>query len=189
MPFSYVYRGDLNGDGYPGVGPAFDRTNDLVYVPEVATELPASPATYQLLSNALESDKCLRDNRGDLLRRNACRSPMQHRLDLRMSHTLRRGDTEIRLEGDVINLLNLMKSGWGTVQTIKPTVALLEPVRRAGGVRGSYVGPLISQWAGGVLPFRDADGKLVASDPWILLSPDSQWQAQFGIRVTFGANR
>jgi hypothetical protein len=190
LPFSYVYRGDMNGDGYPGLGPAFDRTNDLIYVPAVSTEVPAGPATYQILSNALESDKCLRENRGDLLRRNACRSPWQHRLDLRMSHTVLRGGTEIRLEGDVINFLNLIRSGWGTVQTIRPTVSLLEPVRRSPPVRpGSVPGSLVSKWAGGVLPFRDEDGNLVASDPWLVMSPESQWQAQFGVRVTFGGNR
>lgn len=189
LPFSYVYRGDMNGDGYPGVGPAFDRTNDLIYVPEVVTEIPAGPATYQLLGHALEHDECLARNRGDLLMRNECRSPWQHRLDLRMSHTLRSGSWDVRLEADVLNLLNLLRTGWGTVQSVPPTVSLLEPVRRIGGVRGSYVGPLVSQWAGGVLPMRDDEGNLISSDPWLVMSPESQWQAQFGIRVTFGGAR
>lgn len=189
LPFSYVYGGDLNGDGYPGPGPAFDRFNDLVYVPNVSTEIPAGTATYQLLANALENDACLRENRGDLLMRNECRSPWVHRLDLRMSHSIQAGNARIRLEGDVINLLNLVKAGWGTVQTIDPTIALLEPTRRNGGIRGGVVGPLVSAWSGGVLPQRDDAGNLVATDPWILQSPESQWQAQFGVRVTFGGER
>jgi hypothetical protein len=45
LPFSYVYRGDINGDGYPSVGPATERNNDLLYVPETAIKLPASIAS------------------------------------------------------------------------------------------------------------------------------------------------
>lgn len=41
LPFSYVYRGDMNGDGYPALGPAFDRNNDIIYVPNSASEVPA----------------------------------------------------------------------------------------------------------------------------------------------------
>ena len=48
---------------------------------------------------------------------------------------------------------------------------------------------LQSGWDGAVLPFRAEDGSLQASDPWSIVTPDSQWQAQFGLRVTFGAAR
>lgn len=187
LPFTYVYRGDLNGDGYPGLGPAFDRTNDAVYVPNEVTEIPASFATYQLLRDALESDDCLRDNRGEILSRNACRAPWQNRLDLRLSHTFNAMGAEMRFEGDIINVLNLLNREWGNIEGIRPTVSLLEPVGRAATLGG--VGELRSQWAGAVLPFRNDDGSLRASDPWNVITPDSQWQAQFGLRVTFGGAR
>ena len=93
------------------------------------------------------------------------------------------GDTEVRLEADVINFLNLMNSEWGRIQTIPPTVTLLEPTWR------DYDRELRSKWSGGVLPMRDEEGKLVPSDPWSVASPESQWQAQLGIRVTFGQRR
>ena len=38
----------------------------------------------------------------------------------------------------------------------------------------------------GILPFRDAKGNLITPEPWTVVSPASQWQAQFGLRVTFG---
>ena len=39
------------------------------------------------------------------------------------------------------------------------------------------------------LTTRDDTGALHPTDPWNVLSPDSQWQAQFGIQVTFGERR
>ena len=188
LPYSYVYRGDLNGDGYPGSGPAFDRTNDLVYVPDPVTELPAGAATYQLLGSAIRNEQCLADARGKIMGRNACRAPWQNRLDLRVSHTFHALGAEMRFEGDMINLLNLINHDWGNIESIRPVVSLLEPISRA-EVRDPAIGTLRSDWAGAVLPFRDADGSLRASEPWSTLTPDSQWQAQFGLRVTMGAQR
>ena len=187
LPFSYVYRGDLNGDGYPGPGGSFDRTNDLVYVPREATELPAGFATLSLLANGLEQDACLSKYRGRILWRNACRAPWQNRLDLRLAHTLHVPGADLRLEGDLINVLNLVRPGWGRIETIRPVVSLLEPVGRTCSDPTRCA--LVSQWAGAVLPSRTEGGKLVPLDPWSVLSPDSQWQAQFGLRVTFGAGR
>jgi Carboxypeptidase regulatory-like domain len=189
LPYSYVYDGDLNGDGYPGVGGAFDRFNDLVYVPFESTDIPAGIATYQLLGSALENDACLRANKGRILLRNACRAPWQNRLDLRISHTVRTASADLRFEADMINVLNLVNSNWGAIYSIQPNVALLEPVRV-----GCRIGPLSrcamnANWAGAVLPGRTEDGRLQSTDPWSVVSPDSQWQAQFGVRVTFGRGR
>jgi Carboxypeptidase regulatory-like domain len=188
VPFSYVYEGDLNGDGFPGLGGAFDRFNDLIYVPEQASELPSSLPTQGLLSNALRNDACLAANLGRLLKRNACRSPWQNRLDLRVSHAIDLGGKEIRFEGDLINLLNLVNSNWGRIETTTPNLPLIRPVARGRPTFGSSsrVGELRSIWSGAVLPSRDEDGKLRPSTPWSVRSPDSQWQAQFTMRVTLG---
>lgn len=189
LPFSYVYRGDLNGDGFPGLGGAFDRNNDLVYVPNDAGELPSSGfATLALLSSALERDECLSKNRGKILRRNACRAPWQNTLDVRASHTFRTGGAEFRFEADMINFLNLLNSSWGNIESIRPVVSLLEPVGRGSGLI-SGVQELKSRWAGAVLPSRSDDGRLLPSDPWSVVSPASQWQAQFGLRITLDQSR
>jgi hypothetical protein len=181
LPFSYVYRGDLNGDGYPFLGPAFDRNNDLIFVPHEATHLPSSFGTYTRLAAALEADPCLKKFRGTFVTRNGCRAPWQNRLDLRMAYTSRFGGAQIRLEADVINLLNLVNSDWGLMKTIPPVSSLLEPLERT-----PPSGELLSEWAAGLLPFRDSNGNLVTPEPWSVASPASQWQAQFGVRVTFG---
>lgn len=182
--FSYVYRGDLNGDGYPGPGPGFDRNNDLIYVPQEATEIPSGIGTLGLVASALESDECLAKYRGGFLPRNACRAPFQHRFDLRLSQKLHLRGAEVRVEGDLINILNLLNGDWGRVETVSPLVPLIEPVRRQQCL--NCIGALVSRWAGGALPSQDADGSVKAADPWSIRSPDSQWQAQFGVRVTFG---
>ena len=85
----------------------------------------------------------------------------------------------------MINLLNLVNSDWGSIQSIRSNVPLLEPTERA-QTFGFVPGELYSRWAGGQLPARDSDGRLVPPKPWSVLTPDSQWQAQLGVRVTLG---
>ena len=181
LPFSYVYRFDLNGDGYPGLGGAFDRNNDLLYVPYEGTELPASFVTMGLMNSALESDACLAEYRGQFLERNGCRSPFEHRLDLRFSHTFRLAGTDLRMEGDLINVLNLLHADWGTIQTIRPVLPLLEDASTERGLRVN--------WGSSVLTARDEEGRLQAADPWQTVSPDSQWQLQFGLHMVTGNGR
>lgn len=187
-PFSYVYRGDINGDGYPGVGGSFDRFNDLIYVPNQAGEIPTTgPASVGLIAAALDSDECLNRNRGKIIGRNACRSPWQNRLDMRVSQAVHMGGSEIRLEADLINVLNLINGDWGRVESIRSVVPIIEPVSRRQTLSG--VGTLQSRWGGTVLSGQGDGGRLIVPDPWSVQTPDSQWQAQFGVRVTFGSGR
>jgi len=187
LPFSYVYRFDLNGDGYPGLGGAFDRNNDLLYVPNEGTELPASYVTMNLMNSSLQSDACLKKYRGEFVARNGCRTPFEHRLDLRFSHTFRMAGTDLRLEGDLINVLNLLHSGWGAIETIRPVLPLLEEATAGKGT--PFEGPLRVNWGSSVLTDRDEEGRLQAADPWQRVSPDSQWQLQFGLHLLGGGGR
>ena len=182
-PFSYVYRGDINGDGYPGRGPAFDRTNDLIYVPNTASELPANLGSLGLIAAALEQDECLAANRGRIMQRNSCRGPWQNRFDVRVSHAMEMGGAEVRFEADLINFLNLLNGTWGRVESVRPVIPVIEPVSRT-DARPPQVGTLISRWSGAIIPTED--GSVRVADPWSIQTPDSQWQAQFGVRVTFG---
>ena len=118
---------------------------------------------------------------GNIMPRNGCRAPWQNRLDLRLSQTLRVSDAEIRLQGDLINVLNLFNSDWGKLESIGPVVPVME-----GCIDCGANGKPVVSWGSSVLTSRDQDGRLQAADPWNVLSPDSQWQAQFGIQVTFG---
>ena len=80
----------------------------------------------------------------------------------------------------MINLLNFLDSDWGLVKTIPPVSSILEPLERE-----PATGELLSDWAAGLLPFRNGKGELVTPDPWSIASPQSQWQAQLGIRVSW----
>jgi hypothetical protein len=183
LPYSYVYRGDLNGDGYPSQGAAFDRNNDLVYVPLDPFEVPSGFATSSRLQGALETDECLQKFQGHIMLRNHCRAPWQNRLDLRLAHTVRVGRGSVRAEVDLINALNLINGNWGLAKSISPVSSLLQPSERV-----PLTAELLSEWAGGVLPFRDASGTFVTPEPWSVASPASQWQAQLGLRIIFGGD-
>jgi len=181
LPFSYVYRGDLNGDGYPSLGKASDQDNDLVYVPADPLEVPAGPGTTVRLAAALANDPCLKRFSGEMLLRNQCRAPWQNRLDLRVAQRLRVGSASVRVEADMVNVLNLLDRNWGLVRTIPATSSLLQPTER---IRGN--GDLLMQWIAGLLPLRDEAGAQRIPEPWSVASPASQWQAQIGVRVSFG---
>ena len=183
LPFSYVYNGDVNGDGYPGDGSALDRTNDLVHVPEKPTQGPYSLLTQILLNDAIQNDKCLSRYVGTLVARNGCRAPWENRLDLRVAHTVRVGARDIRFEGDFINLLNMVNSGWGKIETTRPVVPLLDLCELG------CDSPLPANWGGAILPTRDENGAIRSPDPWTVVSPDSQWQMQLGVRMTLGGGR
>ncbi|MBT8398004.1 MAG: hypothetical protein KJN92_13610, partial [Gemmatimonadetes bacterium] len=149
LPFSYVYGGDVNGDGYPGLGGSFDLYNDLLYVPDPVSQAPLSFVTQGLFTSAIESDECLARQNGRILRRNACRSPWENRLDLRVAHTLRTGGTAIRLEADLINVLNMVNSSWGNVERTIPQVPIMDLCRF------NCDGRPLARWGGAVLPERD----------------------------------
>ena len=188
VPFSYVYGSDLNGDGFPGPGSAFERFNDLLYVPEDVGELPTTSLGSTIaFGSAVRTQECLNRSRGDYVDRNQCRTPWQHRLDLRLSQEFTFGGTSLRLEGDIVNVLNLMNPEWGSIRTVRSQVPLLELSR---GERDPFqVYEIAATWTGGLLPGRDADGDLVPIAPWTARTPESQWQIQLGVRVGFGHTR
>ena len=87
------------------------------------------------------------------------------------------GEFDVRVEADLINVLNLLNDDWGQLRVTPSPVALLEATERAPN------GDLLARWGGGVLPLRTPDGQLQAADPWVTSTPASQWQAQLGFRV------
>jgi hypothetical protein len=119
--YDYVYQRDLNGDGF--------EQNDLVYVPTDANNTAqiafapitgTTPATVAQQAAALESfiqgTECLRENRGRILPRLACREPFTNRVDLSVRQSLPtiRGQS-FTLALDVINFGNLLNKSWGQV--------------------------------------------------------------------------
>ncbi|MGH7446814.1 MAG: hypothetical protein ACRELT_04600, partial [Longimicrobiales bacterium] len=180
-PFTYVYAFDINGDAVPG--PGLTRSfNDPVHVPELLSRFPGSIGSAIAFAAMLDADPCLAAWGGSIVARNSCRGPAIHRLDLRASHTLRVRGTDLRFVADLLNVLHLIGSDRGRVQTVPSLVPLLgvqsprqsEPLSNAPGpLQAWYAGPVI----------READGRLRALLPYTLDPAASRWQAQIGIEL------
>jgi len=171
----------VNGDGYPGFGPAFDRNNDLLYVPELLSEVPLTGlASTALLGSAIATEPCLAAHVGTTMGRNACRAPWRNRLDVRISQTVPLGPADVRIEADLINVLNFLSSDWGLVRETRSTIPVLELHDR-----DPFTQVLHANWAGGITTSLTEDGEVTGLDPFVNSSPESQWQAQIGLKVTW----
>ena len=130
-PYDYIYEspggslGDLNADG--------QTQNDLVYVPLDATDQneilfsgynstdPVVVARAASMATAFEEfidrTSCLREARGRILTRNACRNPWINQFDLSIAQSVAAGwlgnmhNLQLRL--DIINFGNLLNKDWG----------------------------------------------------------------------------
>jgi hypothetical protein len=188
--YSYVYADDINGDGYPGVGIPLDAGNDLLFVPQQASDIPGSIATTVFMGQLMELDPCLREVRRQIVARNSCRAPASHRVDLKVVQPVRLSGGRVELSGTVVNALNMLNSEWGRVVEVAPRVAVLAlGATRQGVIPGNpptidpksrttlrYVGPVA----------RDPEtGRLRAALPGIVVPSESQWQAQVGVQIHF----
>lgn len=127
-PYDYVYAagsgsgsGDANADG--------QSQNDLVYVPLNAHDpneilfTGFSGTAAQQLDAVAQADAfdrfidrvpCLRESRGKLLSRNACRNPWQNDVDVSVGQNLRAfGRQNLQLRLDIINFMNFLNPRWG----------------------------------------------------------------------------
>jgi hypothetical protein len=187
--YSYVYLDDVNGDGYPGGGRLLDHDNDLLYVPFGVSDLPGSIVTQMLMEQLIEQEECLKVNRGQILPRNACRTPWTDRLDLRVSQSIRAGSGSVQVIFDVLNVLNMLNNDWGRVETVTdPTIPMLSFRGRTADCPGECdptpQDPMSVNYAGPVR-INPETGNAMAALPLSAAVPASQWQAQLGLRVSF----
>ena len=175
QPYSYVARGDLNGDGYRSG--AVSRDNDLIYIPNnVANEMAfRTPADAQAFEDLISSHECLNEQRGRIMERNSCRNPWSSRMDLRMILGIPGGlrGGQLQLVADVINLF-----AWDLERTAN-TDRGLEALRLRGRVGNSPNGALLFDYTGP----RGVNGEDPA--PFTLFTPQSQRQIQLGLRYNF----
>ncbi|MGH7466438.1 MAG: carboxypeptidase regulatory-like domain-containing protein [Longimicrobiales bacterium] len=147
-PFTYVSNGDINGD--------LVTTNDPLYIPRNATDpneirigtgtgaaFQLNAAEGQAFEDFLAQHDCLNDQRGQIMERNSCRSPFQHRMDLSIRQSLPawRGQN-VAIQLDVFNALNYLGKrfgqDWGQIElpTLSanfPQQAILAPTGRTAG--------------------------------------------------------
>lgn len=173
-PFSYTYggsgsNGDVNFDGANG--------NDMVYVPNNKEEVrfrgndAEQEASWQALNTFIESDPCLAEARGTVLKRNACREPWSNRIDVRLAQNVpgfSKGNLQFTV--DVLNFGNLLNSSWGVSEGVNnPNSALLTVSNRNPDENGRVL----------LNPFSASRKAFDASDL------ASRYQIQIGGRYTF----
>jgi hypothetical protein len=139
-----------------------------------------------LRAQLIDKEPCLRENRGRILPRNACRGPWQNRFDLRITQNVPTGRLgRAQLEVNVFNVLNLLNKDWGLQQgPANNTVTVLAYRGRVnnqatGAPQFSYVGFFSEQ--------RDANNNVIARQaerPFTTFF-DSRYQIQIGLRYRF----
>ncbi len=196
---SYVYNGDLNGDGNTG--------NDLIYIPRNAGEInlidagsynkttqsgittgtSGDPRTtaqiWTQLNNFINQDHYLAHHRGEYAQANSVVYPFFKRLDLNVTEdifffTRTKQDKDkhtLRLSMDLVNAGNFFNRNWGIYRTPSITNFL-----KFEGMASDGKTPLFS------VPFADATNQVplvnsFADNTSIL----SRWQMQLGVRYLF----
>jgi hypothetical protein len=197
-PFDYVYAagggsgsGDANADG--------QTQNDLVYVPRNAHDpneilfkgydQPAGSAAQ--IEAAAEADAfdryidrvpCLRESRGKLLSRNACRNPWQNDVDVSIGQSLQAfGQQNLQLRLDVINFLNLLNPRWGW-QNFSDQNNTCGPICSATTLlshTGNVVAGRTQQQVQGIYTFNKA------MKPWNADNASSNYRMQLSMRYSF----
>ena len=184
-PFSYSYfGGDLNNDG----GAFQSNSNDLIYIPRSQNEIVLVTASandrrpisqqWTELNAFIENDKYLKENRGEYAARNGARTPLQHRIDVRLmqdiffavgskTHTL-------QLTADVTNFGNLLSSKWGRDYFVaNQNLGLL----RYQGLENGTTGRPTFSYGTGTTP--------TPTEAYQISQLASRWQAQLGARYLF----
>jgi hypothetical protein len=169
--FTYGVDGDANGDGY---------YNDAIYVPrtvapggdielviedEQGALVPAPRWEYFKLNQFIQRERCLREQRGRLVRRNSCRNPWGATADARFSRVFPAADgRSLELSLDVFNFLHLIDPDWGLIRGVDYPALLQLAGYDAGAGRGIY---------------RRLEPTTTA------VIDGSQWRMQLGARCTF----
>ena len=115
-PYTHVVLGDPNADGFT---PDFGLSNDVVYVPRDAADITLvdEPGLYAFLDSIIQSEPCLRNQRGRLLERNSCRDPWVHETGARLSKGFGLGGGRtLEVAADLFNVLNFIDTDWGVTR-------------------------------------------------------------------------
>ncbi len=175
--YSFVYAGDVNGDGQTG--------NDLIYIPRSQSEINLVPFTdgsgntitadqqWAALDAFIKQDDYLNSNRGTIAERFGEINPWFSNIDLRIlqdfSFMLGNKKQTFQLSLDILNVANFINSDWG--------------VRQVADSRATSPLKLVGFNSQGAPEFNFDPNlkKTFIDDP----SQLSRWQMQLGIRYMF----
>ncbi|PMD97345.1 cell envelope biogenesis protein OmpA [Siphonobacter sp. BAB-5405] len=177
--FSYVYNGDINGDG--------NNTTDLMYIPRdpseitfVASGTGANAISAEDQSAAffrfLEQDNYLSKNKGKYAERNAARLPFYYQVDLKLLQdffiNVGKKRHTLQFSADMLNVLNFLNKNWGVRQLYQLNNPLIYR-----GLDRTTQRPTFN--------FAQVSGGFPTSNFTPNLTTSSTWSLQLGVRYLF----
>lgn len=186
---SYVYNGDLNGDGNSG--------NDLMYIPKTATDINlvkvnsggsgtgttnvtdtrTSAQIWSQLDAFISNSTYLNTHRGQYAKRNAAVAPYYSKLDLNITQDLKlkvgKELHTIKFSLDMINAGNFINRDWGVVKIPTATNILKYEGLSADVKTPSFSLPFQTGTTPFTQPYQNSTGI------------SSRWQMMFGIKYLF----
>ncbi|MCC6398709.1 MAG: hypothetical protein IT282_16965, partial [Bacteroidetes bacterium] len=170
MPFSYVYDGDLNGDG--------ETLNDLFYIPGSTSEIYLvneangvfypTVEHYQQLFNFITRDEYLSTHRGRYAERNGPRTPWTHQVDLKIGQSVPLASGHrLEFQAEILNVLNLLDAGWGIVEYVPYGVVPILQIYQHDAIRRPWF-----RWSPRTTP--------LVAEPLL-----SRWRLRIGVRYSF----
>lgn len=175
--YSYLYSGDVNGDGQGG--------NDLIYIPASQSEINFAPYTdasgrtlsaqdqWNALNAFIEQDKYLSAHRGEISERFGAVNPWYYNIDLRVlqdfSFNTGAKRQTVQVSFDILNVPNLINSSWGVRKVASASAT--SPLRLV-NFDGTSGEPVFN-FTGPSETFIDDAGL------------NSRWQIQVGLRYMF----
>jgi hypothetical protein len=178
---SYVYNGDVNGDG--------QTSNDLIYVPNDINDIvlvkdnTADPRTaaqqYAQLSAYINQDPYLSKRKGKYAERNGVVLPYFKLVNLNFTQDIYQTTGKIkntlRFEANIINFGNMLYKNWGNIKYLNRSGLLAYKGIEAVTGKPTYSFPYFDNT--NQVPLTNSFGNGV--------SQGSRWQAQLGFRYIF----
>ena len=122
--YSYVFGSNgictFGGSALADCGAETDITgNQLFYVPTGVSDpfISGDPGFLADLDEYIDSDSCLRGNRGSIVTRNNCETGWVNILSVRFMQEIKIGDMGFDLMLDIENFGNLLNDSWGRVES------------------------------------------------------------------------
>jgi hypothetical protein len=184
IPYSYVYTKSMINDN--GKGEIFD----LIYIPTTSdlTNMSFAPITGSVsytpqqqkdaLNVFIESDKYLREHRGEFAKRNGARLPFTHMIDLRLQQgfiiKIKGKSMGLAVTYDVFNFLNMLNKNWGQIYFLQNDSYAL--ITFAGYASTTPV--LVPQYQ--FKPFGDKPYSLQTST---IPGNSARWISQLGLKI------
>ncbi|MBA3853995.1 MAG: TonB-dependent receptor, partial [Gemmatimonas sp.] len=195
---SYVFGGDLNGDG--------GTSNDLIYVPRDQSEMNFAPITGATPFTAaqqaaawdayINQDPHLRTRRGQYALRGGLVLPNVTRMDLSVAQDLskmfagKKNSLQVRL--DILNFTNMINSDWGLSQSVVNNSPLVprafQTTGTVGGVPCTTAAPCngpADASGRAIYTMRVVNGQLLNRTFQKNAGTGDVWRMQLGLRYTF----